>query len=577
MKKIVYNFTELQMALITKSQKLPLTDEQIEEICSEIPLNKAIPLQVATSIRNNILIKLENDLKKVSIYPKVFSKFKESIVKAYYTTLIAAGESVGILMAQSIGQSQTQTTLNAFHSCGLSIKTVVTGVPRFTELMNATKNPKMTNCLIFLNKSFTGNDDISMVRDIAGNSFSEVTLKRITLKTELIKDDQLEEWHYLFCELYNIDVDELDWRIRFHIDINLLYEYKITMKLIAEAIKKEYADAIVLYTPDWDGILDVFVEGLSDKNKENSVDIELKEELDEDTEEPEEPEEEPEEELEEFNEDDDPDEDVEKTTTNFVMKEKEILDIDIDKIITMRTNQKNIDFDEEIPEDIEKITHMEDKVLPALMTIKISGISGIKDIFFEKRKISQNSKEEEWIITTEGSNLVELYSHPLVDKQKTLCNNMWEIYQIFGIEAARQFLIEEYMDVLSSDGSFVNISNVEILVDIMTFTGTIISISRYGQKKMSTGPLAMASFEQSLDNFLNSGINGEKETTNGVSASIMLGKMPKVGTGIFDLCVDMKAFLPSLSSVQEVQEDDIKENAESKDEQIFTKSSFFSF
>ena len=92
---------------------------------------------------------------------------------------------------------------------------------------------------------------------------------------------------------------------------------------------------------------------------------------------------------------------------------------------------------------------------------------------------------------------------------------MWEIYTIFGIEASRQFLIEEYMDVVSSDGSFVNSSNVELLVDVMVYTGTIISISRYGQKKVGCGPMAKASFEESLENFLKAGINGEKETTEG--------------------------------------------------------------
>ena len=143
---------------------------------------------------------------------------------------------------------------------------------------------------------------------------------------------------------------------------------------------------------------------------------------------------------------------------------------------------------------------MEDKILPALLSIRICGIPNIKDIFFEKRK-------EEWIITTEGSNLYGLFSNPMIDKTKTMCNNMWEIYTIFGIEAARQFLIEEYMDVVSSDGSFVNSSNVELLVDVMVYTGIIISISRYGQKKVGCGPMAKASFEESLENFLKAGIN----------------------------------------------------------------------
>ena len=55
--------------------------------------------------------------------------------------------------------------------------------------------------------------------------------------------------------------------------------------------------------------------------------------------------------------------------------------------------------------------------------------------------------------------------------------------------------------------------------------------------------MSKASFEESLENFLKAGLNGEKETTDGVSASIMLGKLPKTGTGVFDLKVDVNAIM----------------------------------
>ena len=44
------------------------------------------------------------------------------------------------------------------------------------------------------------------------------------------------------------------------------------------------------------------------------------------------------------------------------------------------------------------------------------------------------------------------------------------------------------MNVVSSDGTFINERHVMLLVDIMTFTGNIISISRYGMKKNQCGP-----------------------------------------------------------------------------------------
>jgi hypothetical protein len=149
---------------------------------------------------------------------------------------------------------------------------------------------------------------------------------------------------------------------------------------------------------------------------------------------------------------------------------------------------------------------------------------------------------------------------------------MWEIYNVFGIEAVRQFLIDEFMDVVSSDGTFVNSSHVELLVDLMVYTGSIISISRYGQKKVGSGPLSKASFEESLENFLKAGLNGEIETTEGVSASIMLGKIPKTGTGIFDLKVDIETIM-NMGKKPIVHEVEAKEEIVCK--KFTKKNSFF--
>ena len=449
---------------------------------------------------------------------------------------------------------------DTFHSSGLSIKTVVVGVPRFSELLNATKSPKMVNCLLYLTESFDG---ITEVRKRAGNMFTDMTLRRLTQSSELVKDEPLEDWHHLFCELYDIRPSILGWRLRLQIDRSIMYEYQITMKMIANTIMNEYNDAIVLHTPEWMGILDIFIDEASftkierDKEKIREKDEEeVEEEVEVEEEELEELEEEEEEEEEENDEDK-----IEKEKKNREREKEREKERDKERekdkekkmMFSRKVKEEKKDV---IPEDIDRVIYMEDVVLSALLDIRISGIQGIKDIFFEKRK-------SEWIITTEGSNLYQLFTNPLIDKTRTMSNDMWEIYNIFGIEAARQFLIEEYMDIVSSDGTFVNSSNVELLVDIMVYTGSIISISRYGQKKVGCGPMAKASFEESLENFLKAGVNGEKESANGVSASIMLGKMPNIGTGVFDLMID----LPKLLELQAQMVKDSKESEESEEDQ----------
>ena len=503
-------------------EKVRLTDAQMEDICNSIPVNRCLPEHIKHSVISKIRTRLYNDLHRVTLYPHLYEKFKQEIVRYYYKTLVASGEAVGVQVAQSIGERQTQTTLNTFHSSGLSIKTVVVGVPRFSELLNATKSPKMVNCLLYLTESF---DDISQVRRRVGNMFTDITLKRLTKSTELIKDEPLEDWHHLFCDIYEINPAMLGWRLRFYIDRDMLYEYKVTMKMIAHAIMNEYKDTIAIYTPEWHGIIDVFVDeasltklGSTVSEESDEVEEEVVEDEDNDVED---------DDVNELDDEEKDDEDEKEDDNGNTQKCTESL-----KIHYKKREYK----DEVIPDDIDRVIHMEDKVLPALLGIRICGLENIKDIFFEKRK-------NEWIITTEGSNLYELFCNPLIDCTRSMSNDMWEIYNIFGIEAVRQFLIEEYMDIVSSDGTFVNISNIELLVDIMVYTGTIISISRYGQKKVGCGPIAKATFEESLENFLKAGINGETENADGVSASIMLGKMPNIGTGVFDLMVDVNRLL----------------------------------
>ena len=57
-------------------------------------------------------------------------------------------------------------------------------------------------------------------------------------------------------------------------------------------------------------------------------------------------------------------------------------------------------------------------------------------------------------------------------------------------------------------------------------------------KLEQTGPIAKASFEESLDNFLKAGFFGIKDNTNGISASILCGKNSNIGTGMCELGVD---------------------------------------
>ena len=153
----------------------------------------------------------------------------------------------------------------------------------------------------------------------------------------------------------------------------------------------------------------------------------------------------------------------------------------------------------------------------------------------------------------------KLLGHDNVDDTQTISNNMWDIYHTLGIEATKQFLIEEFLNIMTG----INACHVQLLCDKMTHGGGISSVSRYSMRLEDNGPMCRASFEETMDNFLKAGVYGQEECTQGVSSSIMCGKIAQIGTGKCDLRLDVKA-LPKAKRV-------LEEVNEKSDEEVKTK------
>ena len=182
--------------------------------------------------------------------------------------------------------------------------------------------------------------------------------------------------------------------------------------------------------------------------------------------------------------------------------------------------------------------YLEEIVKPKLLEIEICGIKNIKNYHYIK-------EDNRWKIQTEGSNIFDILHLPYIDISTISSNNMWDIYNVMGIEATRQFLIEEFTNVVSSDGTFINPAHILLLVDIMTYQGHITSVSRYGMKKEQMGVLSRASFEESLDQFCNAGFYSEKDIIRSVSANIMCGKRSCIGSGLCNLIMDLDSIQKS--------------------------------
>lgn len=163
-------------------------------------------------------------------------------------------------------------------------------------------------------------------------------------------------------------------------------------------------------------------------------------------------------------------------------------------------------------------------------------ISGFKDIDAYPVKVTDEN-ETHWVIDTNGGSLIDIVGHPLVDPYNTVSDNMWQIYETFGIEATRTFLIEEFTKVVSAEGD-IGVRHISLMVDMMLSNGTISPNNRHGMDREQVGPLGKAAFEETDKNLAISSVFGETDNLSGVTASTILGKIPRTGSGLMDVKID---------------------------------------
>lgn len=375
--------------------------------------------------------------------------------------LAQPGDCVGILCAQSIGERQTQLTLNSFHSAGLGVDTVVTGVPRFLELLNATRDLRTTTTHFRL----LSDEPPMAMRCRMTSAVVDTTWRHLLRQavTEFVPTAQ-RWWWPLALTRWRDKEGNVHEEIRTHhttrsactllMNRGRIYQNRLACRHLADTLMARFSDVEVLYAPRWVCEMTVlFPEAV--------------------------------------------------TATDIQQVHRFVRDI----------------------------------FLSRLLDVRVCGIPGVTHLSVRK------DQEGVMFMEARGACLRELAAHPDVSFASLRTNDMWDVCDLLGIEGTRQFLVEEFTKIMSDDGSFVHPSHVHLLIDIMTRHGTITSISRYGMKKESAGPLSRASFEEVMDHFLTASVFQEEEDLSGVSASIICGKRAKIGTGLCDLI--MKLPVPS--------------------------------
>jgi len=393
-----------------------LTEEEIEDIVEGCAWSSNIPQVMNDQMKKKQEGVLRRELNKIKLVPDKYNEFKKYIITKYHTSRTTPGDCVGIIGAQSIGERQTQITLNTFHTAG---KLQQSGVGRLEEILNMSKKLKVKTCTVYFKNKYETSD---------------------TLR----KDVGCSLVGLYFRDLYktkpSIKINGTSAIFQFDIDLKTMYINRLNTYKIANAIRER------------------------------------------------------EEEI-------------------FSKCQYSIAPTSI--TLTFKAVQRSCN-----------------EYITALNKVLVCGMEGVKAMHLDH-------ENGEWFVVTEGSNLKKMLAHPLIDNKRLYCNDFWEVYECLGISAVRQMLFNDLKKVVGG----VNTLHIQLLVDKMTYRGKPCSITRYTMRNNDVGPLSKATFEESTDILLSAAMKTEVENNAGVSAAIISGNQPKVGTGFMGLLVDYQKII----------------------------------
>jgi DNA-directed RNA polymerase II subunit RPB1 len=449
----------------------------------------------------------------------------DTIVLTYKRSVVSPGEMVGMISGQSIGETSTQMTLNTFHFAGVAAKSNVTrGVPRIEEILSLSSEPKNPSMTIYLKKEDeTDREKAQVIMNMLEHTKLVEIVSSVEIcfdpdnLTTLIQTDQstLEQYRAfenMMDECANIQATTSEedaanqkskWILRMEMDATTMLEKNITMDDVNFTLTNCYGDDVSCVYSDYNADKLVF-----------------------------------------------------RIRMNNIMKQTG----------SRNAGKKNLNpLDQS--DQIYLLKNFQDQLLN---NVVLRGIKRLNKVILRKIKdnvVEENGtykKRDMWVLDTVGTNMMDVLALEYIDASRSFSNDIVEIYNVLGIEAARQAIYNELVDVIEFDGTYINYHHFSILCDRMTFTNKMISIFRHGINNDNIGPIAKASFEETPEMFLKAAKHGELDTFRGVSANVMCGQEGYFGTGAFQVVLDLE----EMSKLDEIVRYENPEDVEAVNESI---------
>jgi DNA-directed RNA polymerase subunit A" len=164
------------------------------------------------------------------------------------------------------------------------------------------------------------------------------------------------------------------------------------------------------------------------------------------------------------------------------------------------------------------------QLVEKIKRMSLKGVEGIKRVVIRK-------EGDEYVLYTEGSSLKKVMQFDGVDPTRIKTNNINEIGEVLGIEAARNAIINEATDTLREQGLSVDVRHIMLVSDIMTVDGEVKQIGRHGVSGEKASVLARAAFEVTVNHILDAAIRGDVDDLKGVTENVIVGQPIQLGTG----------------------------------------------
>ncbi|CAN5657413.1 hypothetical protein BH23THE1_BH23THE1_31060 [soil metagenome] len=554
-------------SMTTSSVPVPLTEKQINGILAEIPNPPGIGKFALTTARKHLADRIRTILENTKLYPipEAYEEYKDELLKSLYESYIEPGTPVGITAGVSLGGPVTQLSLNSFHFAGAQ-SGVALAFQKVRDFLTGSKMNRTPQMKIYFKVPYTGTDlhdtlhtgtfdSIMAIR----HEFEQTTVKDVVLDSHILTREESDmagvpQLVALHSKLRpdRLEIGATKFPLTHVVELKLntyrMFTHKITMAMVARAIEGPAPpDALTcVWRSQIDGRMYILVDETRDygqqaMNQNMAILMFLHRDI------------------------------IRKFKQWRINGISGIISIEPQEVNVLKaiyrvkasrqtpgthyvyTNNRRTRWDGVSLADISRlitaagfdVRPIGDKNKQGLYLI-VNGFEGNFEKELTRRIESAQSQsapnrtpaEQELVnvatfsyALTNGTNMEEIVWRDDIDLFRTASNHSHEILEMLGIDAARIFLIFRFMQTLQDFSSYINPRHISLIFDLLCNLGIINSLSYVGINRRRIGPLAMASYERSLDVFVNSSIFGDKEAVVGVSPAIYVGQRSKrVGT-----------------------------------------------